>query len=85
MKNIKKILLILCLQALALTSMTACGKAKTEQKSESKEVVQSENKEEKEDEKADKKEEKPEENKDESKKTRIITNHWYTWSIFKQN
>ncbi|KGF03954.1 hypothetical protein [Anaerococcus lactolyticus] len=47
MKNIKKILLILCLQAFALTSMTACGKAKTEDKSESKEVVQNENKEKK--------------------------------------
>ncbi|WP_311376112.1 ABC transporter substrate-binding protein, partial [Anaerococcus lactolyticus] len=72
MKNIKKILLILCLQAFALTSMTACGKAKTEDKSESKEVVQNENKEEA---KADKKEEKPEGSKSESKKTRTITDH----------
>ena len=75
MKNIKKILLILCLQVFALTSMTACGKAKTEDKSESKEVVQNENNEEKKDTKADKKEEKPEESKSESKKTRTITDH----------
>lgn len=75
MKTIKKILLILCLQVFALTSMTACGKAKTEDKSESKEVVQNENKEEKKDTKADKKEEKPEESKDESKKTRTIIDH----------
>ena len=75
MKNIKKILLILCLQAFALTSMTACVNPKTEQKPESKEVVQSENKEEKEEEKSDKKEEKTEETKDESKKTRTITDH----------
>lgn len=75
MKAIKKILLILCLQVFALTSMTACGNTKTEDKSESKEVVQNENNEEKEDTKADKKEEKPEESKDESKKTRTITDH----------
>ena len=75
MRTIKKILLILCLQVFALTSMTACGKSKTEDKSESKEVVQNENNEEKEDTKADKKEEKPEESKDESKKTRTITDH----------
>ena len=75
MKAIKKISLILCLTVLALTGMTACGNTKTEDKSESKEVVQNENNEEKEDTKADKKEEKPEESKDESKKTRTITDH----------
>ena len=60
MKNIKKISLILCLVIFVLTSMTACGNGKTEQKSESKEITQAEKK---------------EESKDESKKTRTITDH----------
>ena len=60
MKTIKKISLILCLVIFVLTSMTACGNGKTEQKSESKEITQAEKK---------------EESKDESKKTRTITDH----------
>ena len=64
MKAIKKKSLILCLAVLALTGMTACGNTKTEQKSESKEVIQTE-----------KREEKTEETKDENKKVRTITDH----------
>ena len=66
MKTIKKISLILCLVIFILTSMTACGNGKTEQKSEDKEVVKTEEK---------KGEEKTEETKDENKKTRTITDH----------
>ena len=67
MKAVKTILLILCLQVFVLAGLTACGNAKTEQKSESKEVAQTEKNEEKED--------KTEEAKAESKKTRTITDH----------
>ena len=66
MKAIKKISLILCLVIFVLTSMTACGNGKTEQKSEGKEVVKTEEK---------KEEEKTEQGKAENKKVRTITDH----------